>query len=255
MLEARELTLAWGDGREVVRDVSLRVATGETVCIVGRSGSGKTTLLHALAGLTHPRSGSVFLDEKDITGEPGHIGYMFQKDLLLTSKTVLDNVCLPLVLRGVSHEQAREKALPLLERFGLGEVASRWPSQLSGGMRQRAAFARTYLMGSSALLLDEPFSALDALTRTEMREWFLSVTGELGLTVVMVSHDPDEALLIADRVVVLVGNPAQGHPATLAGEIDVLSLKTASSCREGQTFELSSDFLEAKKELLELLGD
>ena len=180
-LEARSLTLSW-DGRTTVVDrISLTVAAGEVVCLVGRSGCGKTTILHALSGLTRPLSGQVLLHGTDITGTPGHVSYMLQKDLLLPSRRIIDNVCLPLLLAGVPRAEARAKAEPLFERFGLAGTEEKWPAELSGGMRQRAAFMRTYLMGADVTLLDEPFSALDAITRVEVRRWFCDMARELGL--------------------------------------------------------------------------
>ena len=138
-LEARDLTLAWDEDSDVVRHVSLRVDPGETVCIVGKSGCGKTTILHALSGLTRPREGQVLLHGRDITGKPGQVSYMLQKDLLLQSRTILDNACLPLVIGGMRPAEAREKARPLLERFGLagvgGQVAQpalRWHAPARG---------------------------------------------------------------------------------------------------------------------------
>ena len=169
-LEARHLTLSWDGEHVVVSDASLRLDPGEVVCMVGKSGCGKTTILHALSGLTTPREGRVLLHGEDVTGRPGRVSYMLQKDLLLPSKTIVDNVSLPLVVRGMPKAEAREKAAPLFERFGLSGCERLWPSQLSGGMRQRAAFLRTYLMGNDVMLLDEPFSALDALTRVDMRD-------------------------------------------------------------------------------------
>ena len=171
-LEARGLALGWGDGPTVVEGIDLVVLPGQVVCLVGRSGVGKTTILHAIAGLTAPREGRVLLHGDDVTGQPGRISYMLQKDLLLPNLTVIDNACLPLTLGGMRKEKARQKARPLLERFGLNDAAEKWPSQLSGGMRQRAAFLRTYLMGNDVVVLDEPFSALDAITRTDMRRCF-----------------------------------------------------------------------------------
>ena len=172
-LEARHLTLSWDEGEHVVaRDVCLAVGAGEVVCLVGRSGCGKTTILHALSGLTQPLEGRVLLHGEDVTGRPGRVSYMLQKDLLLPSKRILDNVCLPLVIAGTPVHEARAKAEPLFERFGLSGTERMWPSELSGGMRQRAAFLRTYLMGNDVTLLDEPFSALDALTRADMRSWY-----------------------------------------------------------------------------------
>ena len=247
-LEARSLTLSWDGERRVVEDLSFSLAHGERLGLVGRSGTGKTTLLHALAGLSRPLSGAVLVDGQDVSGEPGHVSYMFQKDLLLPSKTILDNVVLPLTLGGVPRDEACAKAEPLLARFGLEGTQSLWPRELSGGMRQRAAFLRTYLMGSSVMLLDEPFSALDAITRTELRAWFARTADELGLSVLIVTHDVDEAVSMADRILVLDGEPRQGRPSRLAGEVVVGRPEQAA---EG--FELSPAYVDAKRALLELL--
>lgn len=246
VLEAQELTLTWGEGTPVVECLSLCVHQGETVCLVGKSGTGKTTVLHALAGLLVPQSGHVFLQGEDVTGKPGHISYMLQKDLLLPNLRVVDNAALPLVLAGTPKREARQAALPLLQQFGLAEVADRWPGELSGGMRQRVAFARTYLQGNSCVLLDEPFSALDAITRTDMRTWFKEMAVELGLSTLMITHDADEAALIANRIYVL-GTPAPGHPATIVGEVNPEHKKGVSE------YSLTPEFLAAKSAILNLL--
>ena len=133
------------DGRAIIRDVSLRLDQGELVCLLGVSGAGKTTLFHALSGLERPEAGRVLLSGEDITGRPGKISYMLQKDLLLPHKKVADNVALPLVLRGEKPKAAREKALGYFAQFGLEGTGDKYPAQLSGGMRQRAALLRTFL--------------------------------------------------------------------------------------------------------------
>ncbi len=249
-LEARGLTLAWEGGHDVVRDVSLHVGSGEVVCLVGRSGCGKTTILHALSGLTRPVSGTVLLHGRDITGAPGHVSYMLQKDLLLPSKRIIDNVCLPLVVGGMSRAEARAKAEPLMERFGLAGTEERWPGELSGGMRQRAAFMRTYLMGNDVVLLDEPFSALDALTRTDMRGWYCRMSSDLSLATLAITHDVDEAVSMASRIYVLRGNPSGGVPSAIAREVVVDRPEGAATPEE---FALTPAFLEAKREVLSLL--
>ena len=242
------MTLAW-DGQVVVRDVSLEVAQGEMVCLVGRSGCGKTTLFHGLAGLTTPKSGRVLLHGEDVTGKPGRVSYMLQKDLLLPQRTIIDNVCLPLLLSGTPKREARAKAEPLFERFGLAGTERSYPSQLSGGMRQRAALLRTYLMDNDVVLMDEPFSALDALTRRDMRGWFLSMVSDLGISCVLITHDVDEAVEMADRIVVMRGRPTEGEPSTLVGEVAIAAPRESRG-----DWLLTPESLDVKRRVLELLG-
>ena len=262
-LEARNLTLVWGNGQVVARDISIELQPGTITCLVGRSGCGKTTLLHALAGLLQPQEGKVLLHGSDVTGHPGHIGYMLQKDLLIPSKRIIDNVALPLELKGVSRAEARTRAQEMLERGGLERVAQSWPHELSGGMRQRVAFLRTALIGSDIMLLDEPFSALDALTRREMRAWLMSSVREFGLSVLVITHDVDEAVAMASRIFVMAGSPAQGVVTKIVGVIEsqgctdaaaVDSSKDAGQDTELASFDLSEEFLAAKREVLSLLG-
>ena len=246
-LLAEDLTLSWDGEHIVVAGVTVDVAPGEVCCLVGRSGCGKTTILHALAGLTTPMAGRVLLHGEDVTGRPGRVSYMLQKDLLLPSRRIIDNVCLPLVLAGMRRDEARAKAAALFERFGLSGCEQKWPSELSGGMRQRAAFLRTYLMGADVTLLDEPFSALDALTRTDVRRWFVDVAAELGLSALVITHDVDEAVSMASRIYVLAGAPAAGEPSHVAGIVTVNRVASAS-------FELTDEYLAAKREVMALLG-
>lgn len=262
-LEARSLTLVWGNGQVVAKDISIELQPGTITCLVGRSGCGKTTLLHALAGLLQPQEGKVLLHGSDVTGHPGHIGYMLQKDLLIPSKRIIDNVALPLELKGVSRAEARARAQEMLERGGLERVAQSWPHELSGGMRQRVAFLRTALIGSDIMLLDEPFSALDALTRREMRAWLMSSVKEFGLSVLVITHDVDEAVAMASRIYVMSGSPAQGVVTKIVGVIEpqgctdaaaVDSSKDAGQGSELASFDLSEEFLAAKREVLSLLG-
>ena len=263
-LEARNLTLVWGNGQVVAQDISIELQPGTITCLVGRSGCGKTTLLHALAGLLEPQEGKVLLHGSDVTGHPGHIGYMLQKDLLIPSKRIVDNVALPLELKGVSRSEARARAQEMLERGGLERVAQSWPHELSGGMRQRVAFLRTALIGSDIMLLDEPFSALDALTRREMRAWLMSSVKEFGLSVLVITHDVDEAVAMPSRIYVMAGSPAQGVVTKIVGVVEpqgcadaVLeadSGKGAGQATDLASFDLSAAFLAAKREVLSLLG-
>ena len=259
-LEACNLTLVWGNGQVVAQDISIELQPGTITCLVGRSGCGKTTLLHALAGLLQPQEGRVLLHGSDVTGHPGHIGYMLQKDLLIPSKRIIDNVALSLELKGVSRSEARARAQEMLERGGLERVAQSWPHELSGGMRQRVAFLRTALIGSDIMLLDEPFSALDALTRREMRAWLMSSVKEFGLSVLVITHDVDEAVVMASRIYVMAGSPAQGVVTKIVGVVepqgcaDTVSEAGSAQATDLASFDLSAEFLAAKREVLSLLG-
>ncbi len=189
--------------------IDLTVASGEFVSIVGPSGCGKSTLLNIVAGLEQPTSGNVLLDGHFEPHRLGRTAYMHQKDLLLPWRTVLDNAALGLEVAGVSKRDARERARELIDRFGLRGFEESYPSTLSGGMRQRAAFLRTVLTEQRVMLLDEPFGALDALTRADMQEWLLSLWEELGRTIVFITHDVEEAVLLSDRVLVMSARPGR----------------------------------------------
>lgn len=198
-----------GNGRTVpaLRDVSLSVMPGEFVTIIGASGSGKSTLFNLCVGLLQPDQGSIIIDGQETRSRLGMLGYMPQRDLLLPWRSVLDNVLLPQDIRGVPRKESRDKALEMLRRFGLESFEHDYPSSLSGGMRQRAALLRTWLSGCETLLLDEPFGALDALTRKELQDWLLRVWQEFGRTVVFITHDVEEAVYLGDRVIVLSARP------------------------------------------------
>jgi ABC-type nitrate/sulfonate/bicarbonate transport system ATPase subunit len=189
--------------------VDLTANEREFVSIVGPSGCGKSTLFNIVAGLEAPSRGEVWIEGQRAERRTGLVGYMPQKDLLFPWLTVLDNAVLGLELQGVSPAAARQEALRLFERFGLAGFERQYPATLSGGMRQRAAFLRTVLCKRRILLLDEPFGALDALTRQEMQEWLLALWDELRPTVLFITHDIDEALFLSDRVYVLSPRPGQ----------------------------------------------
>jgi ABC-type nitrate/sulfonate/bicarbonate transport system ATPase subunit len=197
------------DGEPVVVDTNLSVGRGEFVALIGPSGCGKSTLLNVVAGLLQPESGEVRLAGEPAASRLGRVAYMPQRDALLPWRTVLDNAILGLEVAGYQRKQARERAATLLPRFGLAGYGERYPAELSGGMRQRAAFLRTVLTEQEVLLLDEPFGALDALTRRTMQEWLLDLWSELGRTILMVTHDIEEALLLADRVAVMTARPGR----------------------------------------------
>lgn len=205
ILQAEHITKAYGDN-QVLQDISIHLEEGELVCVLGVSGVGKTTLFNILSGLVLPDRGQILLENEDVTGKTGNLSYMLQKDLLLQHKTVLDNVALPLVLKGVKKKAAREQAAAYFKQFGLEGTELKYPSQLSGGMRQRAALLRTYMCGDRVALLDEPFSALDTLTRTAVQEWYLGVMEEIKLSTLFITHDIDEAILLSDRIYIMSGN-------------------------------------------------
>ncbi len=198
-----------GDGRSVpaLSDLSLKVMPGEFVTVIGASGSGKSTLFNLLVGLLEPDEGSILIDGAEPHSRLGMLGYMPQHDLLLPWRSVLDNVLLPQDIKGVPRKESRQSALEMLPRFGLEGFESDYPVTLSGGMRQRAALLRTWLTGCDTLLLDEPFGALDALTRKELQDWLLRVWHEFERTVVFITHDVEEAVYLADRVIVLGSRP------------------------------------------------
>ncbi len=193
----------------VLDHISLQVGAGEFVSVVGPSGSGKSTLLSIMAGLDEPTGGTIALHGGFDTPRLGQIGYMPQRDLLLPWRSALANASAGLEVQGVSRSEARKRAHDLFCQFGLAGFEQSYPHALSGGMRQRVAFARTVLAARDLMLLDEPFGALDALTRLSMQRWLLDIWEQLGKTAILVTHDPEEALLLADRVYVLSARPAQ----------------------------------------------
>jgi putative hydroxymethylpyrimidine transport system ATP-binding protein len=200
------LTKAYGD-LPVLDGVSFSVARGEFVAVVGPSGCGKSTLFDVVAGLERPDAGRVLVDGADATGRTDAFAYMPQQDLLFPWRTVLDNTTLGLEVAGTRRRAARERARPLFAEFGLAGFEQARPGELSGGMRQRAALLRTVVQDRAVLLLDEPFGALDALTRTEMQVWLSRMRARFDWTIVLVTHDVREAVLLADRVVVLAPRP------------------------------------------------
>ena len=192
-----------------LQDISLKVMPGEFVTIIGASGSGKSTLFNLCVGLLEPDEGEILIDGERPENRAGMVGYMPQRDLLLPWRSVLDNVLIPLEIQGIPKRESRQKALEMLPHFGLQTFENEYPSALSGGMRQRAALLRTWLTGRSTLLLDEPFGALDALTRKELQDWLLGVWQEFGRTVMFITHDVEEAVYLADRVIVLSARPGK----------------------------------------------
>jgi len=195
-------------------DITLR--PNDFVSLIGPSGCGKSTLFSVIAGLLIPDAGVVALDGVDIIGRPGSVAYMMQRDLLLPWRTVLENVILGPEINGEPLAQARHTARALLRRFALEGFEDAYPAALSGGMRQRAALLRTILCERSVILLDEPFGALDALTRATMHEWLLGIQREFQRTMILITHDPDEAVYLSHRVYV-----ATQRPMRIAGVVDI----------------------------------
>ncbi len=192
-----------------LEDISFKVMPGEFVTIIGASGSGKSTMFNICVGLLKPDEGEILIDGERPENRAGMVGYMPQRDLLLPWRSVLNNVLIPLEIQGVPRKESRQKALEMLTHFELETFGNEYPSALSGGMRQRAALLRTWLTGRSTLCLDEPFGALDALTRKELQNWLLRVWQEFGRTVMFITHDVEEAVYLADRVIVLSARPGK----------------------------------------------
>ncbi len=210
-VDVRGVSKTMGQGRRrvhVLNDISIDVAPGQFVSIIGPSGCGKSTLFNLLAGLESPDSGEVCVNGQPAAGRSEAFAYMPQKDLLFPWRRVIDNAALGLEIAGVPRAQARAKIEPLLDVFGLSGFEQAYPSQLSGGMRQRVALLRTVVQGLPVLLLDEPFGALDYLTRTELQLWLADMWARFGWTAILVTHDVPEALLLSDRIYVLTARPA-----------------------------------------------
>jgi ABC-type nitrate/sulfonate/bicarbonate transport system ATPase subunit len=209
-----------GEGVQALAGLDLQAADGEFVSVIGPSGCGKSTLFNLLAGLEEPSAGTLHLDGARCSGREllGRVGYMPQRDLLMPWRTILDNTILGLEVSGTTRAEARRRALELFPEFGLAGFEQRRPSELSGGMRQRAALLRTFLAGREVILLDEPFGALDSLTRAGMQQWLVDVWEQHRKTILLITHDVDEALFLSDRVYVLSPRPGR---VVLALDVDL----------------------------------
>lgn len=243
VLSADHITKSYGE-RTILSDVSVRLDQQEIVCLLGVSGAGKTTLFHILSGLSVPDRGRVFLKGEEITGRPGKVSYMLQKDLLLPYKRIVENVALPLTIRGRKKREALEEASSYFDQFGLAGTQMQYPAQLSGGMRQRAALLRTYLSSEGVALLDEPFSALDTITKSAIHEWYLDIMEKISLSTLFITHDIDEAVLLSDRIYILSGRPGQ--------ITDQIAIEEKRPRRKD--FSLTSEFLEYKRRIIGKLG-
>jgi putative hydroxymethylpyrimidine transport system ATP-binding protein len=240
-----------GGRLEVLHDLDLSVPAGSFVSILGPSGSGKSTLLGILAGLDNPDSGEIILGPPALSSNPQsairnpqlQVGYMPQRDLLLPWRTALDNATVALEVSGVQRREARVRVLPMFDEFGLSGFAGSYPAELSGGMRQRVSFLRSAVLARGLMLLDEPFGALDALTRASMHEWLLATFERLGSTFIFVTHDVEEAILLSDMVYVL--SPRPGRVVGLV-KVDLPRPRTLDSTTDER-------FLPYRKQLLDLL--
>ena len=253
MLEVESVDKRYGAGdHEVVAlaDVSLSVAEGEFVALVGPSGCGKTTLLNLIAGLDDVDGGQIRVDGESPTAEQRltRFGYMPQEDMLFPWRTVLENVSLGLEVQGVDKREARDRAVELFPQFGLGGFEHRRPHELSGGMRQRASFLRTYLLGRPFLLLDEPFGALDAITRGQLQAWLAETWNRIGGSALLVTHDPHEAVALSDRVYVMSPRPGR---ITNVLEVDLPRPRTTRAA-ETQAAHRLIDFLRHETEVDEV---
>lgn len=249
ILKTENITKVYGD-KTVIEDINIHLKEGELVSLLGVSGAGKSTLFNIISGLLIPDSGKVLLLDKnadaeleDITGKPGRVAYMLQKDMLLPHKRVIDNVALPLFLKGMSKKEARNKAEKLFDEFGLDGTQYKYPAQLSGGMKQRAALLRTYMASGGVVLLDEPFSALDTITRSAMHRWYLDVMEHIALSTLFITHDIDEAILLSDRIYILGGTPGR-----ITAEIII-----SENRPRREDFGVSQEFLEYKRQILKAI--
>jgi ABC-type nitrate/sulfonate/bicarbonate transport system ATPase subunit len=205
LLTIHNVSKTFGSDNHVLNTVSIHVNEGEFVSILGPSGSGKSTLFHLIGGMLSPDKGEIYLHDNKINGQRGHISYMPQQPSLLPWRTVLDNVVLSQELYG---KKDKEKAKNLLDKVGLAEFVYVYPHELSGGMKQRVAFIRALLSPQALLCLDEPFSALDEFTRLEMQQWLLSIWEKKRRSILFITHNIEEALLLSDRIYILSNRPA-----------------------------------------------
>ncbi|WYW08914.1 ABC transporter ATP-binding protein [Fusobacterium nucleatum] len=213
ILEVKNLSYSFGNN-PILKDINIHVNENEIVAIVGSSGVGKSTLFNLIAGVLKKQTGEITInDSNDYIGK---VAYMLQKDLLFEHKTIINNVILPLIIAKVNKKKALEEGNKILKQFNLDKYANKYPQQLSGGMRQRVALIRTYMFKRKIFLLDEAFSALDAITKKELHKWYLDLKKEFYLTTLLITHDIEEAVFLSDRIYIL-GN----KPGEIIGEIKI----------------------------------
>ncbi|MCG6843741.1 ATP-binding cassette domain-containing protein [Fusobacterium nucleatum] len=213
ILDIKNLSYSFGNN-PILKDINIHVNENEMVAIVGSSGVGKSTLFNLIAGVLKKQAGKITINgSEDYIGK---VAYMLQKDLLFEHKTIIDNVILPLIIAKFDKKEALEEGNKILKQFNLDKYANKYPQQLSGGMRQRVALIRTYMFKKNIFLLDEAFSALDAITKKELHKWYLDLKKEFNLTTLLITHDIEEAVFLSDRIYIL-GN----KPGEIIGEIKI----------------------------------
>jgi len=213
ILEVKNLSYSFGNN-PILKNINIHVNENEMVAIVGSSGVGKSTLFNLIAGVLKKQTGEIAINGSD--DYIGKVAYMLQKDLLFEHKTIINNVILPLIIAKVDKKEALEEGNKILKQFNLDKYANKYPQQLSGGMRQRVALIRTYMFKRKIFLLDEAFSALDAITKKELHKWYLDLKKEFNLTTLLITHDIEEAIFLSDRIYIL-GN----KPGEIIGEIKI----------------------------------
>ena len=223
------------DDMEILKNINIEVNEGELVSILGPSGSGKSTIFNILTNIIKSDNGEVKID--------GKLSYMYQKDMMVPWKKVIDNIGIPLIFKGKSKKEAREEVKKHIDEFGLSGFEYKYPSQLSGGMKQRANFLKTYLTSNDIILLDEPFGALDSITRRKMQKWLLDLTKEMNSTILFITHDIEEAILLSNRIYII-----SEKPAVIKGEIKI-------NLPEERNEEIvtSEEFIKIKKYIISLM--
>ena len=225
------------ESMEILKDITIKVKEGELVSILGPSGSGKSTIFNILTNIIKADSGEASVN--------GSLSYMYQKDMMVPWKKVIDNIGIPLVFKGNSKKDSRNEVLKHIEEFGLKGFEYKYPYQLSGGMKQRANFLKTYLTSNDIMLLDEPFGALDSITRRKMQRWLMDLTKEMNSTILFITHDIEEAILLSNRIYII-----SEKPAVIKGEVIVDLPK-----ERNDEIVTSDKFIEIKKEILSLMSN